>query len=168
MPEPQIRPRTADDMPSCVAALATVQRADRYPVDWPDDPERWLSPRNMLGAWVAVEGPVVVGHVALTHGDAVIADVVGEPPERLAAVARLFVSVPARGQGLAVGLLEHAARAATADGFLPVLEVESGAAPAIALYERAGWRFVDTFTGDWQTAAGRAALLRVYVGPTAG
>jgi GNAT superfamily N-acetyltransferase len=163
--ELQIRPRADADMSSCVEALRTVHLADRYPVDWPDDPERWLSPRAALGAWVAMAGSVVLGHVMLVPGDAVLADVVGEPPERLGAVARLFVSVPARGRGLALGLLERVTRAAVVEGLLPVLEVESGAAAAIALYERAGWRFVDTFTGDWRTAAGPPAVLRVYVGP---
>ncbi|MGW2329133.1 hypothetical protein ACWC5C_25720 [Streptomyces sp. NPDC001700] len=69
MPAAQLRPRTDEDLAACVSALATVQRADRYPVHWPDDPQGWLTPADMLGAWVAAEGPAVLGHVTLTRTD---------------------------------------------------------------------------------------------------
>ncbi|RNG17655.1 hypothetical protein [Streptomyces botrytidirepellens] len=49
MPAATIRPRTDEDPAACVTALATVQRADRYPVHWPDDPEGWLTPDGMRG-----------------------------------------------------------------------------------------------------------------------
>ncbi|MFJ6484551.1 MULTISPECIES: hypothetical protein [unclassified Streptomyces] len=39
MNELTLRPRADDDMHGCVQALATVHAADRYPVDWPVDPE---------------------------------------------------------------------------------------------------------------------------------
>ncbi|MFI0821571.1 GNAT family N-acetyltransferase [Streptomyces sp. NPDC021098] len=122
MPEATVRPRTGQDLAACVTALATVQRADRYPVHWPDDPEGWLTPDGMLGAWVATEGPAVrgsavqgsavLGHVMLTRTDPALADAIGAPAEGLAAVARLFVTTAARRRGLAAGLLGHAARAA--------------------------------------------------------
>ena len=170
MPDPTIRPRTGQDLAACVTALATVQRADRYPVNWPDDPERWLTPDGMLGAWVVVaaegtEGPAVLGHVLLTRTDPALAAAIGAPAEGLAAVARLFVTTAARRRGLAAGLLGHAARAAVADGLRPVLEVDSGATAAIGLYERAGWRFVRAMTADWHTADGRLAVVHAYRGP---
>ncbi|MFD7500608.1 GNAT family N-acetyltransferase [Streptomyces sp. NPDC059850] len=165
MPAAQIRPRTAQDLASCVSALATVQRADRYPVHWPEDPEGWLTPHDMLGAWVAAEGPAVLGHVALTRTDPALANAIGAPAEELAAVARLFVSTTARRRGLAAELLGHAARSAEADGLRPVLEVDSGATAAIGLYERAGWRFVSAMTADWHTANGQLAVVHAYSGP---
>lgn len=180
MPAATIRPRTDQDLAACVTALATVQRADRYPVHWPDDPEGWLAPAGMLGAWVATEGaegdsgtegasgnegPAVLGHVTLTRTDPALADAIGAPAEGLAAVARLFVTTAARRRGLAAGLLGHAARAAVADGLRPVLEVDSGATAAIGLYERTGWRFVRAMTADWHTADGRLAVVHAYSGP---
>ncbi|WP_199831064.1 GNAT family N-acetyltransferase [Streptomyces sp. NBRC 110028] len=177
MPAATIRPRTGQDLAACLSALATVQRADRYPVDWPEDPEGWLTPDGMLGAWVAttaegpavqepaVQEPAVLGHVMLTRADPALADAIGAPAEGLAAVARLFVTAAARRRGLAAGLLGHAARAAVADGLRPVLEVDSGATAAIGLYERAGWRFVRAMTADWHTADGHLAVVHAYSGP---
>jgi len=161
----QIRPRTDQDLAACATALATVQRADRYPVHLPDDPEGWLTPDGMLGAWVAAEGPAVLGHVTLTRTDPALADAIGAPAEGLAAIARLFVTTTARRRGLAADLLGHAARTAVADGLRPVLEVDSGATAAIGLYERAGWRFVRAMTADWHTADGRLAVVHAYSGP---
>ncbi|MFJ5926760.1 GNAT family N-acetyltransferase [Kitasatospora sp. NPDC092948] len=165
MAEPVIRPRHDDDLPACVRTLAAVHRADGYPAAWPAEPERWLTPRELLGVWVAVDGSAVVGHVALTRTGPALAASVGHPEEQLGAVARLFVDVPARRGGLAATLLARAARAAAEDGRRPVLEVESGAAGAIALYERAGWRLVGTAPGDWLTTAGQPAVVHTYVGP---
>lgn len=163
-----IRGRRDQDMEACVRALAAVHRADWYPARWPDDPRQWLTPSHMLQAWVAVEGAVVHGHVALTAVDGEVAEVAGLPAEALAAVSRLFVGVDARRDGLARRLLSHAARAAVASGLRPVLEVESGATAAVALYERAGWRFAGAFTADWTAPDGQLAVMRVYVGATDG
>lgn len=86
-----VRSRTQDDLDGCVKALAEVQAADGYPVDWPDDPAGFLTPSDLAGAWVAVDDEGVAGHVGVTVGDA---------------VTRLFVAPRARGRGLAVRLLE--------------------------------------------------------------
>ncbi|MFG2697566.1 GNAT family N-acetyltransferase [Kitasatospora sp. NPDC048407] len=165
MTEPVIRPRRDDDLPSCVRALAGVYESDGYPAYWPTEPKHWLTPTELLGVWVAANGPEVLGHVALTHSGPVLAAAVGLPEDQLAAVARLFVGVPARRGGLAGALLERAAQAAVEGGRRPVLEVESGAAGAIALYERAGWQFVCTATANWLTPAGEPAVVHTYLGP---
>ena len=159
-----IRPRLESDLPACVTALAGVHETDRYPARWPADPQGWLTPDEMLGAWIVADGPVVLGHVALTRPDSVLADAVGLPEAEAAAVARLFVAVEARRSGLAAELLAHAAKAAIGEGLRPVLEVESGAAAAIALYERAGWRFAGSATADWIAPDGRPAVMRFYTG----
>ncbi|MFD7645197.1 GNAT family N-acetyltransferase [Kitasatospora sp. NPDC059795] len=165
MAEPVIRPRQNDDLPSCVRVLAAVHRAGGYPAVWPTEPERWLTPRELIGGWVAVDGPAVLGHVALTRAKPGLAAAAGLPAEQLAAVARLFVDVSARRTGLACALLDRAVQAATEGGCRPVLEVASDAAGAIALYERAGWRHLGTAPGGWLTAAGQPAVVRTYLGP---
>nr|WSW70713.1 GNAT family N-acetyltransferase [Streptomyces sp. NBC_00995] len=168
MREPEIRRRRDHDMKACVEALATVHEADRYPAEWPADPGGWLTPDGMLGAWVAVEGPDVLGHGALTRTDDALAADVGRPPEELASVARLFATASARRRGVASGLLAAVATAAAAEGLWAVLEVEDGGKAAVALYERAGWRRAGSRPGDWTTADGRTALLHTYVAPGAG
>ncbi|MFF1836429.1 GNAT family N-acetyltransferase [Streptomyces sp. NPDC058231] len=166
MPELMIRPRTDSDMPACVDALATVHEAEHYPVQWPADPARWLTPDGLLGAWVATNGPLVLGHVVLRRAGRDGANAVGLTPVRLAAVARLFVRVGARREGVASRLLEAATADAATSGLRLMLEVEAGAAPAIALYERSGWRLMGSATAEWTAADGRAALVHAYMAPT--
>ncbi|MGR6913881.1 GNAT family N-acetyltransferase [[Actinomadura] parvosata] len=147
-----IRPRTPADLPACVEALAAVQAADRYPVNWPADPGAWLTPDGMTTAWIATEpdaapGQAVLGHVAIT---------------RDLELTRLFVTPAARGRGVAARLLETA-RASTP---LPLkLEVSSEGRAAIGLYERLGWRRVGSSRATWLNAAGEPALLHHYVSP---
>ncbi|MFI7707368.1 GNAT family N-acetyltransferase [Nonomuraea sp. NPDC049480] len=140
-----IRPRVCEDLDACVEALALVHAADRYPVDWPGDPGGWLTPQGLTGAWVAVEGGVVAGHVGLARGVEVV---------------RLFVVPAARGGALA-GRLLAAVRAAV--GGPLELEVSSEGAAAIAFYERSGWRRVGSGRAAWLNAAGEPALVHRYV-----
>ncbi|MEU8288473.1 hypothetical protein AB0C01_29465, partial [Micromonospora sp. NPDC048905] len=51
---PRIRRRRATDLDGCVAALAEVHRVDRYPLNWPTDPHRWLREPHPARAWVAI------------------------------------------------------------------------------------------------------------------
>ncbi|SDK64019.1 Ribosomal protein S18 acetylase RimI [Nonomuraea maritima] len=144
----EIRPRTPADLDACVEALAAVQVADRYPVDWPDDPARWLTPDGVTGAWIAVEDASVLGHVAVTHD--------GE-------ITRLYVAPSARGCGLATRLLDTVASAVRG----PLrLQVSSEGTAAIACYERAGWRRTGSTRATWHNAAGEPALLHHYVSPS--
>ncbi|MGW1129588.1 GNAT family N-acetyltransferase [Streptomyces sp. NPDC002526] len=167
MTEPRTRRRRDDDLDACVEALATVYEADRYPVLWPADPAGWLTPGGLLGAWVAVDGPRVIGHVALTRTGDALAARVGGPAAELASVSRLFATATARRRGVARALLATAARAAEDDGLRPVLEVEDGGRAAVALYERSGWRRMGSRPGDWTTPEGRPALLHAYATPPA-
>ncbi|MFI7230943.1 GNAT family N-acetyltransferase [Nonomuraea angiospora] len=143
----EIRDRTPDDLDACTKALAEVQAGDRYPVDWPRDPARWLTPDGMVRAWIAVEGEAVLGHVALT---------------RDMEVTRLFVTPAARGRGLAARLL-GTVRAAVETPLK--LEVSSEGTAAIAFYERSGWRRVGSSRAPWLNAAGEPALVYHYVSP---
>lgn len=42
-----IRTRQPADLDRCVAARLAVHRADAYPLNWPADPHRWLSPPRL-------------------------------------------------------------------------------------------------------------------------
>jgi hypothetical protein len=64
-PEMTIRIRRQDDIGRCVELLATVHAADGYPLLWPADPAAWLTPANVLHAWVAEDERAVMGHVVL-------------------------------------------------------------------------------------------------------
>lgn len=155
-----IRRRTDDDLDACVRALAEVQAADGYPVEWPGDPRGWLAPGELVGAWVAVDDGVI-GHVGLAQVDALepaVAEAVGRPAGL--AIARLFVTPRGRGRGLAGRLLD--AVRAEVDGPLS-LEVSDEGRAAIALYERAGWRRVASTRATWLNNAGEPALMHHYV-----
>ncbi|NUP77989.1 MAG: GNAT family N-acetyltransferase [Nonomuraea sp.] len=147
----RVRPRAEGDLDACAEALKQVHVADRYPVDWPDDPQGWLTPSGLLRAWVAVEEGRVLGHAGL-------AGVPGGGQE----VTRLFVTPAARGRGLAARLLGTVREAA---GEPVKLEVSDEGRAAIALYERLGWRRVTSTRARWLNAAGEPALLHHYVSP---
>ncbi|MEU4570860.1 GNAT family N-acetyltransferase [Nonomuraea sp. NPDC023979] len=144
----RIRPRTPADLDACVEALAQVQAADRYPVDWPADPGAWLTPAGLTSAWIAVDvDGAVHGHVGL-----------GADAE----ITRLFVTPAARGQGLAARLLDTVRAAVRA----PLkLEVSAEGQAAIAFYERTGWRRVATTRADWLDSTGEPAVVHHYVTP---
>ena len=137
-----IRSRAAGDLPACVATLRVVHKADGYPLNWPADPQAWLTPPGLRGAWVAVEGKAVAGHAIVT-GD-------GE-------LSRLFVSPQRRGSGLARELIAHAR---AAHGGPLVLEVANAA--AAAYYERTGWIFTGSAVADWTAPDGSPVTLRRY------
>lgn len=165
-----IRPRAAADLPGCVDALAAVQAADRYPVDWPADPVRWLTPSDLVRAWVAVEGSGVVGHAGLSQLDAAtlepaVAAALGEPVGPVGSITRLFVTPEGRGRGCAALLLDTVRKEAAALGLPLMLDVSDEGHAAIALYERAGWRRVASARARWLNKAGEPALVHYYVSP---
>ncbi|GAA1380710.1 GNAT family N-acetyltransferase [Catellatospora chokoriensis] len=143
----EIRERRDEDLDGCVAALSAVHHGGGgYPTRWPDSPHRWLSPPDAVRAWVAVDGPVIVGHVMVRvgeHGDAEI--------------SRLFVAPAAQGAGLAKALLAAARGFAAERGLALTLQVTTGQDTAIALYERTGWRRTGTVFG-WTTPSGDVHL----------
>jgi GNAT superfamily N-acetyltransferase len=142
-----LRDRTAADLDACVHALRAVHEADGYPVNWPQDPGRWLDPPGVLAAWVFAD-PEIAGHVLVTA-----------PGE----VGRLFVTPSHRGRGIGVRLLTHVREWAAEQGLGLVLEVvddERGA--AIALYERTGWAYGGTFPADWTGPRGEPVHVRRY------
>ncbi|WP_328417320.1 GNAT family N-acetyltransferase [Micromonospora sp. NBC_00389] len=160
MSRPLIRRRRATDLDGCVAALALVHQADRYPLNWPADPHRWLREPRPARAWVAIDDDgTVVGHVAVQR----MPDRADVPLARpTAEVARLFVLPAARGRALGSALLARTRQWAGERGTDLVLEVADGDAAAAALYERTGWRRTGTSTASWTAPDGSAVSMHHY------
>jgi GNAT superfamily N-acetyltransferase len=148
-----VRERRADDMPACIAALREVHERDTFPLTWPDDPAAWLTPRGFLTAWVALREGKIVGYIALS---AIDAD--GKVPE--AELKRLFVAPSARGSGAGRALIDVALRECDRLGRVPMLQVRDGERTAIALYERTGWRRIDSYRLTWPGSRGEQLVHR--------
>lgn len=150
--------------------LRAVHDGDGYPVNWPDDPPRWLTQPSLLDAWVAELAGEVVGHIALCRsapGDLapeVWSHRTGLPGEAAAVVSRLFVSPGARGHGIGASLLAEATRAAQGRGLHPVLDVVATDAAAAELYRRAGWRMLAAVEEEWSPS--RKVTVHCYAAPT--
>lgn len=162
-----IRPRTPEDMPGLLEALEAVHKADVYPVIWPKDPADWLTPASLIGVRVAERDGGIVGHVGVATGELPEAMAELVPTTRLAWVTRLFVAPQARGANLGAALLDTAKAIAGEHDRRLILDVESTATKAIALYERQGWRHVHSATGNWLAPDGKPARLRYYLSPDA-
>ncbi|MEV0292612.1 GNAT family N-acetyltransferase [Nocardia sp. NPDC050710] len=165
-----IVPRTRHHMTACVDALVKVHRYDRYPVQWPADPARWLTPANLCAAWVALDGEAVAGHIGLSllesrDLDPAVAESVHTPEGSVGSVNRLFVVPGARGRAIAEHLLDAAHRHAAARNRPLVLHVSDEARAAIACYEKLGWRRVASVRATWLDSTGRPALVHHYRGP---
>jgi GNAT superfamily N-acetyltransferase len=157
----RIRDRTAADLPQCVAVLTEVHRLDGYPLNWPADPERWLSPSNALHAWVAeTERGSILGHVAV-HRVCSATDPASTPA---AEGSRLFVAPAARGYNVGTQLLTHARQWAIKHRLQLILEIveDQRSGPAISLYEHTGWQHTHTTTATWTSPEGRPVRLRRY------
>jgi GNAT superfamily N-acetyltransferase len=153
----QLRLRQTSDIDGCVHALAQVHQADGYPSNWPADPVRWLTPADVLQAWVAVaDQATILGHVMLRQVNSAGAG------RAVGAVSRLFVVPRVQGQGLAAGLLRRSVRWATGQGMSLVLEVDHSRRTAIRLYERAGWRRTHSTRAEWTTTDGKPVTLYHY------
>lgn len=160
-----VRPRAAEDLPACVAALREVHAADGYPSAWPEDPARWLTPAKLVDARVAEVDGVVVGQVGIGGSvlPGVFRDVV--PGVALMSVIRLFVAPSNQRGGVGRRLLDAAVEMAGQRGCRAVLDVEISGAAAISLYDRAGWQRVHSGPAGWTMADGRAASLHYYLSP---
>ena len=133
----EIRERRDGDLAACVRLLRDVHEQAGYPINWPAEPARWLTPEAALGCWVAVHGERVAGHVVLTG--------VGGRAE----VERLFVDPTVTRQGIGRRLLEHCVRTAAGLGRPLALEVVDNRGAAVQLYRRAGWLETGRTPIDW-------------------
>lgn len=134
--------------------LERVRATDNYPVFWPHDPARWLSPHGTICAWVAERGRDVVGHVvlrAVAAGDAEWEAATAWCAAELGVISRLFVDADLRGAGFGGSLLDAATTEALSRGLHPVLDVVETRVSAIQFFERRGWRRV--LTKPWSAKA---------------
>ncbi|SEM01107.1 GNAT family N-acetyltransferase [Streptacidiphilus jiangxiensis] len=165
----RVRRREASDLAVCARVLRDVHAGDGYPVDWPDDPVRWLTQASLLDAWVAELDGEVVGQVGLCRsstGDLAPGEWshrTGLPPGATAVVSRLFVAPTARGHGLGALLLAQATHEARSRGLHPVLDVVSTDTAAAELYRRAGWSLLATVEDEW--APDRRVTVHCYAAP---
>jgi ribosomal protein S18 acetylase RimI-like enzyme len=97
--------------------------------------------------------------------DPALTALTGVPAHRLATVTRLFVTPWVRGRGAEARLMDQVSSRAVEQGLQLVLEVVDDGGPAVALYDRLGWRGVDHRLADWTTPDGRRLPIRVYVAP---
>jgi len=160
-----VRRREEEDLGRCVRVLERVRVNDNYPVHWPDDASRWLSPRGTACTWVAEVERTIVGHVVLltlVTDDADWEAATGVNATELGVVSRLFVDPDSRRAGVGGTLLDTASAEAVARGLHPVLDVIETRASATHLYEQRGWRRV--LTKPWSADAELAH--HFYVGPS--
>lgn len=176
-PVVEIRPRRDEDVPALVGALDAVCTVDRYPPHVPGDLEALIATPYELSAFVAEMDGRPVGHVALHPytARAVMAaasEATATPVASLAAVARLFVDLGARGAGVGSRLLETVTVEATRLGRTPILDVWSELDAAIAMYESAGWRRIGQVSFEFKSGCtsrcAHTGPLRsfVYAGPS--
>ncbi len=165
-----IRPREEHDFGSLETIARAVHKSDGYPLYMPDDDFRGLlDSADAIAAWVAVANGDLIGQVSL-HScssleiNAFIVDQLGLTEDRLGVVARLIVDPTRRRTGVARALLDTAEQAAIGRGLTPILDVVDQFAPAIALYERQGWKRMGTVSIDLPDAT--TINEHVYVGPS--
>lgn len=166
-----IRDRTEDDLEPLGDVLRRVHERDRYPIHLPDGGfQSFLTHVRSEAAWVAVDqDDTILGHVALnaetTEAAMDLVDSVANGHEAIY-ISRLFVDTTHRSAGAGRLLLDHALTAAQQLGRFPALDVLDipSAAPAIALYQRAGWTEVGRVSFELADAE---ITERVFVGPYA-
>ncbi|MFD5897968.1 GNAT family N-acetyltransferase [Streptomyces sp. NPDC060366] len=144
-----VRPRTSADIAQASSALVAVHNADGYPVEGVDDPEAWLSPPGLLGAWVAEAEDRVVGHVAVSRaaGEGAVAlwtDRSGASEDAVCVLARLFVLSQVRKRAVGEHLVRAAEKYANDHRLRLVLDVMRKDTSAIRLYRRLGWLEIGT------------------------
>lgn len=163
-----IRPRRHSDIAACAGLVCEVHALDRYPRFLPDDLTSFLAPPGAYGSWVADRSGNVAGHIALLPRSVpsaleLASSALGKPADKLAVIARLFVSPQVRGQGAGRLLLDTATTEAISRGLWPVLDVDADLAPAIALYESRGWVRAGMITVRFKD--GHTLDEYVYLGP---
>lgn len=146
----RIRPRVEDDLDACVTLLKDVHRTSDYPALWPDDPRRWLTPRQLVAAWVA-DDDGIVGHIGLSTASEALE------------ITRLCVASWARGRKLGERLMAAASAYAGEHGRPLILEVLAHNTSAVALYDRLGWRRVET--AEYALPDGRVFPVYRYAEP---
>lgn len=148
-----------EHLESIVDVLQEVQRIDGdYPprqdaVDSRELLRDWLLKGGEHGRWVAIVGPKIVGHIALSHPGAYLTDNLSRLVQKksdhrgYSEIAKLFVHPDYRGAGIASQLLTTARIASWDQQLQPALAVVQNSRAAIRLYLRGGLVQVGEFEG---------------------
>lgn len=120
------------------------------------DPARWLTPSGAIHRWVAASEGSIVGHALLRQPS------FSTVRQRAAELSRLFVTPAAWRKGIATALMRATMRWAVAKDLDLELEVTDHSQAARALYERSGFRLIDTKQADWTTPNGAPVTLDHY------
>jgi ribosomal protein S18 acetylase RimI-like enzyme len=166
-----IRPRRDSDIPEATKALVKVHERDGYPVEGVGEPESWLTPPDLLKAWVAELDGRIVGHVALSHpsGEDAVAlwqEQSGASESEVAVLARLFVAPEARRMALGRRLTQAAMEYATEEDLRLVLDVMTKDTSAMRLYEALGWQRIGTSKHAYGEGQQTDAICYVSPAPT--
>jgi ribosomal protein S18 acetylase RimI-like enzyme len=166
----EIRRRRNDDLDAAVHLAELVHELDGYPRYLPHDLRSFLTSKEALGSWVALQGTDLVGHVALhrktsRQAMALAGRSTGLSAERLAVIARLLVAPAARRTGIGRALLKEAQSESVALGRTAFLDVVVDHTAAVELYERCGWSRAGRITVEFE--AGRPLEEFVYLSPEA-
>lgn len=171
MPDFSIRARLDGDLDSACKLLRDVYKTDGYPVEGTSDAIGWLTPPELLKAWVAEDPSLgIIGHVLVSRPLATTKAVDtwvdrGACQDQTAVLGRLFVSSKARGRGVGAALTEEATNWAEGNGLRLVLDVMSKDVAAIKLYLSLGWQWLGCAThGDGRGGVWESVL---FVSPGA-
>jgi len=149
-----VRARSDDDLPACEHLARSVHLADGYPVFVSDGDFRgFVASPGERSAWVIEDDTGIVGHVALHRTTSLrvlglARSQLGVRARELGVIARLMVAPSARRRGIGLRLLEVATAEARDLGLVPILDVVTRHASAVALYESAGWTQLGTVSCD--------------------
>lgn len=170
MPSAVVRPFEESDLAEAAAALIEVHATDGYPVEGVEQPEAWLRSDRVVAAWVGELDGAVVGHIAVMspRGEDAVSmwtQQSGEPEERIAVLARLFVVKAARKHALGEALMRAAMSYGREHRVRLVLDVMTKDTAAMRLYERLGWQAIGRTSHRY--GAGESIDAVCYVSPDA-
>ncbi|WP_326677229.1 GNAT family N-acetyltransferase [Streptomyces sp. NBC_01237] len=163
-----VRPIQDADVAGAAAALMEVHATDGYPVEGVAQPEAWITPPEVVQAWVGEVDHKIVGHVAVMRAQGEKAVTlwrrqIGEDETHIGVLARLFVVQSARKNAVGESLMRAAMDYAKVHGLHLVLDVMDKDTSAIRLYERLGWHFIGEATHQY--GAGQQIPAKCYVWP---
>jgi GNAT superfamily N-acetyltransferase len=152
----RILPRSASHLTQCIPILAELHEQDDYPVVWPSDPATWLTGEHFLGAWVAMDGNTLLGHVGLKFSQLGDGTEVGE-------IFRLFVAPKVQRSGVGKALLQHGVNELRLRELLPTLRVVVEIGQVAAIYEHLGWRLHSSRRATHGPLAGQGYTVATYL-----
>jgi GNAT superfamily N-acetyltransferase len=160
-----IRERRDSDANLLVPALHEVHLLDAYPIMEYHATAEWLFGGEVERAWVATVDDTAIAHISVVRDFSApgLAAALPDGTTTALGLTRLFVTPEGRGLGAASRLIATVEEFA---GAAPLaLEVVEHNHSAIALYERRGWRRINSYESSWFGDDGPHPLSHVYLAP---